>query len=192
MIIFASNNVGKINEIKTIFDDENIISLKEANIEVEIEENKDTFYGNALKKAQEIFFLTGIPTIADDSGLCIHALDNFPGVLTHRFLGDASDEERNLFLIKKCQNLKYKSASAICVLVYFDGENIVTSEGILKGKITDSVRGTNGFGFDSIFELDSKKTLAELTQREKNVISARHIAAEKLKEKLNLLKKRGK
>lgn len=183
-MIFASNNKGKIKEIKSIFNEEKIISLKEANVDIEVEEDADSFYGNALKKAKEIFELTNIPVIADDSGICIDALNDWPGVLTHRFAGEeASYEERNSIMLNKLNNEINKKAKVICNLVYYDGTNKIVGEGILKGNIV-SPRGTNGFGFDPIFELESGKTLAELTSEEKNITSARYLAALDLKRKL--------
>lgn len=183
-MIFASNNKGKIKEIKSIFNEEEIISLKEANVDIEVAEDADSFYGNALKKAKEIFELTNIPVIADDSGICIDALNDWPGVLTHRFAGEeASDEERNNIIVNKLDNEPNKKAKVICNLIYYDGTNIIVGEGILKGNIV-SPRGTNGFGFDPIFELESGKTLAELTSEEKNITSARYLAALDLKRKL--------
>lgn len=184
-MIFASNNKGKIKEIKSIFKDEEIISLKEANVEIDVIEDADSFYGNALKKAKEIFELTNIPVIADDSGICIDAFDGWPGVLTHRFAGEeATDEERNAIMLDKVNTQDNKNAKVICNLVYYDGKEIVVGEGILKGTIV-SPRGTNGFGFDPIFELESGKTLAELTSEEKNITSARYLAALDLKNKLS-------
>lgn len=183
-MIFASNNKGKITEIKSIFKEEEIISLKEANVNIEVEEDADSFYGNALKKAKEIYELTKIPVIADDSGICIESLDGWPGVLTHRFAGEeASDETRNKLMIDKVSNESNKKAQVICILVYYDGTNEIVGEGILSGTIV-SPRGTNGFGFDPIFELNSGKTLAELTSEEKNITSARYLAALDLKKKL--------
>lgn len=187
-MIFASNNKGKLNEIKSIFFEEEILSLKEAQIDIEVEEDQDTFYGNALKKAKEIYELTKKPVIADDSGLCINAFDGWPGVLTHRFAGEsANDEERNIILVNKVKTKSDKSAKVICNLVYYDGTNIIVGEGIVNGQITEP-RGTNGFGFDPIFELSTKKTLAELTSEEKNQCSARYLAAKDLKNKLKELK----
>ena len=184
-MIFASNNKGKIKEIKSIFKDEEIISLKEANVDIDVVEDADSFYGNALKKAKEIFELTNIPVIADDSGICIDAFDGWPGVLTHRFAGEeATDEERNAIMLDKVNTQDNKNAKVICNLVYYDGKEIVVGEGILKGTIV-SPRGTNGFGFDPIFELESGKTLAELTSEEKNITSARYLAALDLKNKLS-------
>jgi XTP/dITP diphosphohydrolase len=183
-MIFASNNKGKINEIKSIFNEEKIVSLKEANVDIEVEEDADTFYGNAFKKAKEIYDITNIPVIADDSGICIDALNDWPGVLTHRFAGElASDEDRNKIMIDKLIKEENKKAKVICNLVYYDGTNTIVGEGILQGNIV-SPRGTNGFGFDPIFELNTGKTLAELTSEEKNITSARYLAALDLKEKI--------
>lgn len=184
-MIFATNNKGKLNEIKNIFNEFEIYSLKDKNINIDVIEDKDTFYGNALKKAKEIYEKTKEEVIADDSGLCITNLNDFPGVLTHRFLGEnATDEDRNIALINKLNNSYNRDAKVVCNLVYYNGENVVVGEGILEGKIVFEPRGENGFGFDSIFELENGKTLAELTNDEKNKVSARYLAAVDLKEKI--------
>lgn len=184
-IILATNNKGKLTEIKTILNEYQIYSLKEKNIAIDVLEDADTFYGNAYKKAKTIYELSGLPTIADDSGLCIDALDDFPGVMTHRFLGEeATDEERNEALIDMLKNKSNRQAKVICSLVYYDGTKTISSEGILKGQISTKRRGLNGFGFDDIFELPNGKTLAELSSEEKNNISARYLAAKDLKRKL--------
>ena len=183
-MILATNNLGKIKEIKEILAME-MKSLKEANIDIEVEEDQDTFYGNAYKKAKAIYDIVHEEVIADDSGLCILGLDNFPGVMTHRFLGDeATDDDRNIALIEKCKDIKDRSAQVVCNLVYYDGDEAIVGEGILNGKIVNKPRGNNGFGFDPIFELDNGKTLAELSPDEKNKASARYLAAVDLKKKL--------
>lgn len=183
-MILATNNVGKIKEMKDILGMD-MKSLKEVNIDIEVDEDQETFYGNAYKKAKTIYEIVHEEVIADDSGLCILGLDNFPWVMTHRFLGeDATDEERNVALIEKCNDIQERSAQVICNLVYYDGEKVVVGEGILNGKITTEPRGDNGFGFDPIFELENGKTLAELSPEEKNKASARYLAAVDLKRKL--------
>lgn len=188
-MIFASNNQGKIREIKSIFNTEEIISLKEANVDIDVIEDADSFYGNALKKAKEIYEITKQPVIADDSGICLEAFAGWPGVLTHRFAGEeASEEERNQIMVDKINTQSNKNAQVICNLVYFDGTDIIVGEGILNGSIV-SPRGTNGFGFDPIFELDTGKTLAELTSEEKNLTSARYLAALDLYKKLQQKRK---
>lgn len=184
-MILATNNKGKLMEIKKILKEYEIYSLKEKNIDIDVVEDENTFYGNALKKAKEIYEISGEPVIADDSGLCITALNDFPGVFTHRFLGDnATDEERNYDLIKRVNNVSDRSAKVVCNLVYYDGNDILVGEGILEGKIATEPRGQNGFGFDPIFELENGKTLAELTEEEKNMLSARYLAAVDLSNKI--------
>lgn len=184
-MIFASNNAGKLKEVKEIFKDYEIYSLKEKNINIDVVEDGATFYENALKKAKEIYKLTHEPVIADDSGLCIKALEGFPGVLTHRFLGDnATDEDRNVELINRVKSLEDKTATVECNIVYYDGNTTLVGLGILCGKIVNSPRGTNGFGFDPIFELNNGKTLAELTFEQKNEVSARRLALDDLLKKL--------
>ena len=189
-MIFATNNEGKLRELKEIFGDKNIISLKEIGVNIDVVEDQNSFYGNARKKAIEVFNLVKVPVIADDSGLCINALNDFPGVMTHRFLGtNKTDKEINDALIKACSNLKDRSAKVVCCLVYYDGVNEVVETGEINGNITLEARGINGFGFDSIFELDDGRTLAELDSDTKNICSARYLAAKKLKKSLNKLDK---
>lgn len=189
-MIFATNNEGKLRELKEIFGDKNIISLKEIGVNIDVVEDQNSFYGNARKKAIEVFNLVKIPVIADDSGLCINALNDFPGVMTHRFLGtNKTDKEINDALIKACSNLKDRSAKVVCCLVYYDGVNEVVETGEINGNITLEARGINGFGFDPIFELDDGRTLAELDSDTKNICSARYLAAKKLKKSLNKLDK---
>ena len=183
----ATNNQKKLKEIQRILDSFGITAktLRDLSIEIEIEENGTTFEENAIIKAKSGLAQTGYISVADDSGICITGLDDFPGVLTHRFLGEeATDDDRNNELINKTNSLSNRSAKVVCVLVYYDGKNTVVGEGVLEGKIATSPRGKNGFGFDSIFELPNGKTLAELTSEEKNKQSARYLAAIDLKEKI--------
>ena len=181
-MIFASNNQGKISEIKKIFNDYEILSLKDVNIDIDIKENGNTYYENALIKAKKIYELTKIPTIADDSGLEILGLNNYPGINTHRICDD--ETKRNLIFIEKTRNINDKRIQAVCTLVYYDGINIISATGYLKGLITDKIYDGNGFGFDKIFRLENGKVVSELTMEEKNKISARSNAARLLKEKL--------
>ena len=183
-MIIATNNKGKLEEIKKILNEYEIYSLKDKNIDIDVIEDQDSFLGNAKKKAYEIYNLINEPVIADDSGLCINCLNDFPGVLTHRFLGDVSDRERNLYLINEVNKYNNRSAKVVCNIVYYDGKDYIVGEGILNGYISKECRGNNGFGFDEIFELENGKTLAELSPDEKNSISARGIAIKELKNKL--------
>ena len=184
-MIAATNNKNKLKEIKEILNEYNIYSLKDKGININIIEDKDTFTENALKKAKEIYNLTNEATIADDSGLLINCLNNFPGVKTNRFLGpNATDRQKNEYLINKVNKYKDRSAKVICIIVYYDGKKTITGEGILNGTISKELRGNNGFGFDEIFELPNGLTLAELSPEEKNKISARYLALNNLKQKL--------
>ena len=185
-MVIATNNKGKLEEIRKILTDYKIYSLKDKNINVDVEEDKDSFLGNAMKKAKEIYEISHEETIADDSGLCINCLGGFPGVMTHRFLGDdATDRMRNEYLINEVNKYEDRSAQVVCNLVYYDGEKEIVGEGILNGLISKECRGNNGFGFDEIFELPNGLTLAEITSEEKNEISARSIAIKNLKMKLS-------
>lgn len=184
-MIFASNNAGKLKEIKMILKNYDIKSLKEAGINVEVEEDQDSFVGNATKKAKEIFEIAKEPVIADDSGICIETLNNEPGVKTARFLGpDATARDRNKNILKRMQGAENRVVRFICNLVYYDGKNTIVGEGVLKGNIAQECRGDNGFGFDEIFELEDGRTLAEMSQEEKNELSARYLATLDLREKL--------
>lgn len=184
-VLIATNNKFKINEIKSIFNDDTIYTLRDKKIDKEVKEDADTFLRNAKKKAHEIYNIANMPVIADDSGLCVNALNGFPGVMTHRFLGeDATDKERNEYIINEVKKCDDKSAKVVCELAYYNGEDTIVGEGILDGNITETRRGDNGFGFDEIFELLDGRTLAELTPEEKNKKSARFLAAKDLKEKL--------
>ena len=184
-MILATNNNGKLEEVKKILKDYTIHSLKDKNINIDVVEDKDSFLGNAMKKAKEIYEISHEETIADDSGLCINCLDGFPGVMTHRFLGDdATDRMRNEYLINEVNKYEDRSAQVVCNLVYYDGEKEIVGEGVLNGFISTECRGNNGFGFDEIFELPNGLTLAELSFEEKNRISARSIAINALKKKL--------
>lgn len=184
-MIVATNNNAKLTEIKEILKDYKLECLKDRKIEIDVLEDQDSFKKNALKKAREIYEIVKEPTIADDSGLCIKALNGFPGIKTHRFLGNQkTEQEKNEYLLNEVNKYSDRSAQVICCIVYCDKERVITTEGIIKGQIATEKRGDNGFGFDEIFELENGKTLAELTSKKKNEISARKIALEKLKEEL--------
>lgn len=183
-IVVASNNKDKIEEIKEILKNYKIISMREAGINIDIEENEETFEKNAIVKAEAIAKkLNGKMCIADDSGIEIEYLKGFPGVLTKRW-HKGTDRERNLKLIEKLKGVQgqKRKATFTVAIALSDGEKTVCKTGKINGFIAEMVRGENGFGFDEIFELETGKTLAELTKEEKNKISARKIALKKLKE----------
>lgn len=189
-MIFASNNKGKIKEIKEIFKEYDIKSLHDVNIDIDVLENGKTFYENALIKAKTIYELTGIPTIADDTGLIFLELGDWPGVNTKRISNDfANDEQdRNQILINKGKELKDKRIKAVCTLVYYDKDNIIEATGEMHGTITDKEYPGNGFGFDRVFKLNDGRVVSSLIEEEKNKISHRSQASKILKEKLDKIK----
>ncbi len=184
-VVIATNNPGKIKEIKEILKDYEILTLKDMNSEIEVEEDRDTFEGNAMKKAKEIANVLKMPVIADDSGLCIDILKGWPGVHTARFLGEnATQEQRNNAILEKMKKEQKRTARVICCMAYYEDGNFILGKGEVEGKIATKKRGKNGFGFDEIFELPNGKTFAELTLDEKNQISHRKLALQDLKENL--------
>ena len=189
-MIFASNNKGKIKEIKEIFKDYEIKSLNEAGIDIDVKEDGKTIYENAYKKAKAIFDLTGIPTLADDSGLIFTELGDWPGVNTKRIATNQDDDEheRNMMLINKGKELTNKEIQAICTLVYIDKDNTIEATGKMIGTIATKEHPGNGFGFDRVFILPDGRYVSELTPNEKNEISHRANASRLMKEKLDKLK----
>ena len=185
-MIFATNNPNKLRELKEIFNDSNIISLKEANINIDIPETGKTFYENALIKAKAIFKIAKVPVIADDSGLIFDEMKTYPGIYTHRIEDEAKklNLSRNEYLIQKGKELTNKKITAICTLVYYDGKRIIRSTGKMHGVITDIEYPGHGFGFDSIFRLPNNRVVSSLTSEEKNKLSHRYKAVVKLKNKL--------
>ena len=187
-LIIASGNEGKIKEAQEILNNYNIIPMKDYDLQIEVEEDQETFEKNAIKKAETIAnILEGRKCIADDSGIEIEYLDGFPGVQTKRWL-NGTDRERNIAILEKMQgvpkdkrNIKFITAIAVS-----DGKHTISSVSEIVGYVSETIRGENGFGFDEIFELPNGKTLAEISQEEKNKISARKKALEILKEKMEI------
>lgn len=191
-LIIASNNLHKIQEIKAILSGRfsEIISIKEAGISHETIEDGNSFMENSLKKAREIADLTGCAALADDSGICAHALDGAPGIYSARFAGEykglESDIANNNLLLEKLKDHSDKTAHYTCAMaiVYPDGKE-VTAEGYMYGRIIDSPRGDRGFGYDPIFVPDGdSRTVAEMSDEEKNLISHRANALKNLLLKL--------
>lgn len=189
-IILASNNKDKVKEVKEILKGYDIISMKEAGIDVDIEENGTTFEENALIKARAIMKLTGQITMADDSGLEIDYLNKAPGVYSARFMGhDTSYDIKNKALIQKLEGVKGSDRSGrfVCAIVvcFPDGREIV-KRGTMEGLIAEEIKGDNGFGYDPIVYLpEYGKTSGELAPEEKNKISHRGKALALIKEELD-------
>ena len=189
-IILASNNKDKVKEVKEILKGYDIISMKEAGIDVDIEENGTTFEENALIKARAIMKLTGQITMADDSGLEIDYLNKAPGVYSARFMGhDTSYDIKNKALIQKLEGVKGSDRSGrfVCAIAvcFPDGREIV-KRGTMEGLIAEEIKGDNGFGYDPIVYLpEYGKTSGELAPEEKNKISHRGKALELIKKELD-------
>ena len=184
-LLFFSNNKNKIIEIKKIFNKFNLelLSLDDLNITEEPEESGQTFEENAKIKSDYGFYKTGIPCFADDSGICIESLSWKPGVLSKRFLDSfKSNEHCFRSIIKRIKSSGKKNAyfkTSISLTTKRD-QNIVFN-GKIEGKISNQIKGGFGFGYDPIFiPKFYKKTLAEMSTKEKNGISHRSIAVTKL------------
>lgn len=183
-IIVATNNEGKLKEIKQILKEYNVKSLKEIGCSIDIVEDGNTFEENAKKKAKEISEFLELSCIADDSGLCIDYLNGWPGIYTGRTIG--KNKENLGLILEKLEGVPRdkRTARAICYIVFYNKGEFIIGKGELIGKIAFERRGDNGFGFDEVFELEDGRTLAELTSEEKNKISARYLALMDLKEKM--------
>lgn len=191
-LIIASNNSHKVYEIKQILKDrfDEILSLREAGVNHETVEDGATFAENAMKKAREIAEITGCAALADDSGLCVNALGGAPGIYSARYAADAhghtSDKANCDLLLENLRDVDDRSAYFACTiaLAYPDGRSVL-AEGFMHGSIIDTPKGTNGFGYDPIFlPINDTRTVAELTDDEKNAISHRGNALAELLTKI--------
>ncbi len=194
--VLASNNKHKLVEIKTMLKDkiEEIYTLKDMGIEIEIEENGTTFEENAYIKASTIAKLTGLPAIGDDSGICVEALGGEPNIYSARYAGEpCNDANNNKKLLDKLHALEQKTGvvnrkayfQSVVVLCYPDG-SYISGTGRTYGQIIDEYKGSNGFGYDPIFLSDELgKTFGEAVMEEKNTISHRSRALKDLLSKLS-------
>lgn len=177
-LAIATNNQHKLQEIRAILGDsfEELFSLKDLGIDVDVEETGSTLEENALIKARAILALSGIATLADDTGLMVDALNGAPGVYSARYAGEEHNDAKNrALLLKNLDGVKDRSAhfATVIALCYPDGKTL-TASGRVNGEILLSERGTEGFGYDSLFfSNELGKTFAEATQAEKNSVSHR-------------------
>ncbi len=188
-IIAATKNKNKLREFGEILKGFEIISQEEAGIDIDVEETGTTFEENSRLKAEAIFKATGIPAIADDSGLCVDALGGEPGVYSARYGGEGLDDEGRVQLLLK--NMKKvpdekRTARFVCVITMVSNDGIITARGECEGVINHAPKGENGFGYDPVFYMkEYGKTTAEMSPDEKNAVSHRgkalKIFAEKMK-----------
>ena len=187
-IIFATTNQGKVKEVKMILQDlgVEILSLKDINIEIDIEENGSTFEENAVIKASAISKVTNEIVLADDSGLEVDYLDKAPGILSARYMGeDTSYDIKNQAIIDQLAEAKgtERSARFVCAIacVMPNGETY-TTRATIEGEIGYKMEGTEGFGYDPIFYVpEFQCTTAQLSSEQKNKISHRGKALEEMK-----------
>ena len=189
-IIFATGNEGKMKEIRMILADlgMEILSMKEAKVQLEIEENGSTFGENAEIKAQAVWNITKDIVLADDSGLAVDYLNGEPGVYSARYMEGASYEVKNRTIIERLKDAKEEERTArfVCAIaaVLPDGSVLHTEE-CVEGLIAHEPAGTNGFGYDPIFYLpEYGKTSAQIPLEKKYEISHRGKALEAMKLKL--------
>jgi len=190
-LVIATHNKHKEVEIVNLFSDVKIdvLSLYDfPNIE-DIEETGKTLTENSLIKSRKVHQVTGLPALADDTGLEVDLLDGAPGVYSARYAGlnvTYSDNMNKLLLdLSKYQNKKDRKARFKTVISYVDDNTELTDIGIVEGYITLKRHGKNGFGYDPIFRpINHKKTFAEMSEIEKNKISHRRLAFDKIKNKI--------
>lgn len=178
-LIVATNNNGKLEEISAILGSHFcVLGMKDAGIDMDIEENGSTFVDNARIKARAIHELIGGHVLADDSGLCIDALNGAPGIYSARFFGkDFTYEEKFIEINRLLDGVPEdnRTAQFVCAIVYIDsnGKEVI-AEGRVDGVLLATPRGRKGFGYDPIFYIpELRKTTAEISDTEKNMISHR-------------------
>lgn len=193
-MIFATTNAGKAREVKKMLGNVVLVTMKEAGIDIDIEENGKTFEENALIKARTISKLSGKIAVADDSGLEIDYLNKEPGVHSARFMGhDTPYSIKNAKILEMLKDVPTEKRTARFVsavaVVFPDGREIV-ERGTIEGRIGTEIKGINGFGYDPIFYVpELSKYSAELSLEEKNKISHRGRAVAKIRKKLEEIEK---
>jgi XTP/dITP diphosphohydrolase len=195
-LVLATHNKDKITEIKALLQNLpiKILTFSDFDHFPDVVEDRDTLEGNAEKKAREIYDITGIPAIADDTGLFVEALDGEPGVFSSRYAGEnVTYEDNRKKLLSEMRDIPAEKRDAafktVIVLIVNEKEKFVV-EGRCEGHIGFEEKGTMGFGYDHIFYVhDSGKSFAEITVEEKNKISHRGRALQKIKEILKEITK---
>lgn len=189
-LILASNNRKKLLELQAILEDTGIevLSQREAGCDFEVDENGETFEENAYLKAIAVTQATGEAAIADDSGLCVDALDGEPGVYSARYTGnhEDTDEMRNDYLLSKLENVENRSARFVsCICCTLPNGDVLRARGECEGEILRESRGSLGFGYDPIFLPEGfSLSMGEISPEVKNAISHRAKALEKFKKEL--------
>lgn len=186
-LVVASGNKGKIKEIKALLGDKyEVVSMGELGINVDVEETGTTFLENAIIKAKAIYELCSLPVVSDDSGLIVDSLGGEPGVYSARYAGEPSnDENNNAKLLKNLEGKTDRRARFVSSVVFYDGNKIVSADGVVEGEILTEKQGDNGFGYDPLFFCyDLNKSFGVATQEEKGTVSHRARAFLALTKKL--------
>ena len=192
-LVCATRNRGKVKELRQLVPAEGLelLTLDDLPGAPEVVEDRDTFAGNATKKAVEIMEATGLPALADDSGLEVDALDGAPGVHSARYAGeDASDMDRIVLLLRNLEGVppQRRTARFRCAVAFVhpdDPDHVELFEGACEGRILDQVQGTGGFGYDPVFYVEHlDQTFAEIPAEQKNRISHRGLAMVKMADHL--------
>ena len=182
-LVFATHNSHKLSEVQRMLPPElTLLTLDEIGCHQEIPETADTIEGNAIQKARYVKERYGYDTFADDTGLEVRALDNAPGVYSARYAGEAKDNEANInLLLENLQQQSDRAAQFKKIFALCLGTELYTFEGIVRGEITHERHGAGGFGYDAVFLPEGyKDTFAQMTQEQKNRISHRGRALQKL------------
>ncbi|MBS3765410.1 RdgB/HAM1 family non-canonical purine NTP pyrophosphatase [Candidatus Bipolaricaulota bacterium] len=195
-LLLGTKNPGKVEEAREILaggdEDLDLFSYRDREFS-DVEETGDTYAENSLKKAREINEETGLPVLSDDSGLEVAGLDGAPGPRSARFAGrDATDEENLSLLLERLEGVNDREARFVTVATLFiSPEERYMARGVLNGEIIRKPRGDSGFGYDPVFVPDGfKRTLAQLGEEQKNEISHRRKALEKVREELEVIGRR--
>jgi XTP/dITP diphosphohydrolase len=187
-LVVATRNPGKLKEIQALLSDLPVrcVSVTDCPGVEDVVEDGETLEANALKKARAVSQATGLPTLADDSGLEVFALDGRPGVYSARYAGEnVTYADNNKKLLRELTGVlpEKRKASFRCIICFIDGDSVHSTEGSCPGSILLEMRGSGGFGYDPLFMPDGfDKTFAELSIEEKNVISHRAKALKQMKE----------
>ncbi|RMG56112.1 MAG: RdgB/HAM1 family non-canonical purine NTP pyrophosphatase [Bacteroidetes bacterium] len=182
-ILFGTNNPDKLREIRAIVGPPlQVMSLREAGIDLDVEETEDTLVGNALLKARTYHQASGLPCFADDTGLEVDALGGAPGVYSARYAGpDCSYQDNVAKMLREMAGKAVRTARFRTAIAFVDSEAEYTFEGVVEGTITEEVRGEGGFGYDPLFLPEGQhQTFAEMAPADKHAISHRGKAVRKL------------
>ncbi len=187
-LVFASNNINKLEQVKLLLDNDKVLMPKDVGIEgFDVVEDGKTLKENAFKKANELYKLTKTKVFSDDTGLFVKALHNRPGIYAHRYAGeDATDKDNRDKLLSELKDKNNRDAYFLTVICFIDDDgNDYYFEGRLDGKISENELGDGGFGYDKLFHVEKYgKSLAQMDINFKNQISHRGLAMKEFKKYL--------